>query len=127
MKMRNAILILIVVAVAAIGFWFFLMGGPKRMNANRIISKVEEYRLREGRLPDPENHSLMLSLGFELRVGWHPDYETLDATNYRITILEGMDGPYWFYESKSHEWHRGYPPKTAKAEQTGCSQRLAIA
>jgi hypothetical protein len=60
----------------------------------------------------------MLSLGFDLRVGWHPDYEPLDATYYRITILEGMDGPYWFYESKSHEWHQGYPTKTAKAEKT---------
>jgi hypothetical protein len=56
----------------------------------------------------------MLSLGFELRVGWHPDFERLDSTNYRITILEGMDGPYWFYESKSQEWHHGYPTKTTK-------------
>ena len=124
MKMRNAILILSVAAAGVIGFWLFLMGGFERMSADRIISRIEEYRRREGHLPDPANHSLMQTLGFELRVGWHPDYKPVDATNYRITILEGMDGPYWFYESKSREWHHGYPTKTAKAEQNGCRQRL---
>lgn len=79
------------------------------MKADRITSRIEEYRGREGRLPDPENHSLMHTLGFELRIGWHPDYEPIDATNYRITILEGMDGPYWIYESRSQEWYHGYP------------------
>ena len=119
MKMRNAILILLVVAVTAIGFWFFSMGGSNRVNADQIISRIEEYRRREGRLPDPANHSLMQTLGFELRVGWCPDYEPLDATNYRITIIEGFDGPCWFYESKSNQWSHGYPATPNKVIENG--------
>lgn len=126
MTMRHALLILTIATAGVVGFRLFLRGGLERIKADRIISKIGEYRRLEGHLPDPANHALMQTLGFELRAGWHPDYEPLDATNYRITILEGMDGPYWFYESQSHEWHHGYPTKTSKAEPKECRQGLFV-
>ena len=112
MKMAKAMLCLVVLCAAAatiVGLWLGLMADTKWTNAERIISNIEKYRQREGRLPDPANHSLMQELGFELGVGWLPDYEPLDAANYRITILVGFDGPYWFYESTSKRWVHGYP------------------
>jgi hypothetical protein len=80
------------------------------MRGNRIISRIEEYRQREGHLPDSKDDSVMGKLGFELRVDWHPYYEQLDATNFRIIFFEGFDGPYWFFESKTKTWIYGMPP-----------------
>ena len=89
------------------------------MSANRIISRIEEYRHREGRLPDPADDPLMKSLGFELRIGWDPDYQPLDAANYRITILEGFDGPYWIYESESGQWRRSFARFVRQTNEKG--------
>ncbi len=110
MKMKKAILLVFGAVVAVFVFKFFLIDDSERKNAARIISGIEEYRRQEGRLPDPDNHPLMQSLGFELGgVGWDPDYRSLGATNYCITIWNGFDGPHQFYESKSEEWIEGYP------------------
>jgi hypothetical protein len=110
MKMRTAIVIFVFVAMTVVGLSLWYMGYPERMRGNRIISRIEEYRQREGHLPDTQERSVMEKLGFELRIDWHPYYEQLDATNYRIIFLEGFDGPYWFYESKTKTWIYGMPP-----------------
>src|SRR4051794_32260214 len=116
MRMRSAIVIVLVGIASVLGFWLISIGGPERLRANRIISRIEDYRHRAGNLPDPADDSLMKALGFELSVDWDPDYQRLDATNYRITIFRGFDGPYWFYESKSNRWIHGMPPPRRRAD-----------
>ena len=82
----------------------------ERRNADRIIAAIEDYRGTHGQLPDSLNDEVMKRLGFELRVGWHPDYQVGKKGLYRITILEGFDGPYWTYDSSSQVWRKGFPP-----------------
>lgn len=108
-KTGNAILLIPFAALAVIvALGFFWMEKADRRNANQIIARIEDYRRHEGRLPDPEDRHLMQTLGFELgAVGWHPDYQLLDAASYRITLLKGFDGPYWIYEAKSTSWRLG--------------------
>ena len=69
-----------------------------------IIEAVESYRARTGRLPSPDDVALMTSLGFELNVGYIPEFEALDQQNYRLIYLEGFDCPHDTYDSRSRAW-----------------------
>lgn len=69
-----------------------------------IIEAVENYRACTGRLPSPDDVTLMTSLGFELNVGYIPEFEALDQHNYRLIYLEGFDCPYDTYDSRSRAW-----------------------
>jgi len=113
---RHAVVLSISLLPALLCWRFFSLGGSDRLKANRIISRIEDYRHRAGHLPNRADDALMQALGFELRVEWDPDYEPLDDTSYRITIFRGFDGPYWFYESKSNRWTHGMPPLRGRAE-----------
>lgn len=103
---RCAVVGMILIATAAA--WFYHVSTAERRNADRIIEAIEQYRKVHGRLPHPDDHALMARLGFELRVGWHPDYEVGEKGFYRITILEGFDGPYWTYDSYSRMWRKDF-------------------
>ncbi len=109
-KAGNAILLIPLAALGAIVWLTFLwMDGADRRHADQIIVKIEDYRRHEGRLPDTNDQPLMKTLGFASGVGWIPDYQPLDGSDYRITLLRGFDGPYWIYESKAGGWRFGYP------------------
>ena len=107
---RNKLLIVgVMVLVAGTGYWLLFRGGWDRVSTQPIISAIEEYRHRQGHLPDPADTALLQSLGFELRVGLHPDYQRISSTDYVVTVLKGFDGPYWLYESSTQKWRHGYP------------------
>jgi hypothetical protein len=106
---RHVISVLLLAAMVA-GFWIYWESTAERRNANRIISAIEAYRESHGRLPDSSDQETMKHLGFELRVGWHPDYQVGEKGLYRLTILDGFDGPYWVYESFSQRWRKDFPP-----------------
>ena len=106
---RRAICLLILAAVIT-GGWIYWASMAERRNADRIIAAIETYRETDGQLPDSRDHEVMKQLGFELRVGWHPDYQVGEKGLYRITILEGFDGPYWTYDSFSQMWRKDFPP-----------------
>ena len=105
---RRVLLLLCLVAVIAAG-WIYRDSTAERRNADRIIAAIEKYRETHGKLPDPHDHEEMKRLGFELRAGWHPDFQVDQKGLYRITILEGFDGPYWIYDSFSQMWRRDVP------------------
>ncbi|HRQ88971.1 MAG TPA: hypothetical protein PLA50_09250 [Bacteroidia bacterium] len=106
---RSVIVFLSAILVTAAG-WLYWHSTGERQNADRIIAAIEEYRRLHERLPDPNDHEVMKSLGFDLRAGWHPDYQVGERSVYRITILERFDGPYWSYDSSSQTWRKGFPP-----------------
>ena len=98
------------IVIVAVATWLYWMASTtERRNADRIIEAIEQYRKTHHRLPNPGDHALMSSLGFELREGWHPDYEVGQKGRYRITIVEGFDGPYWTYDSNSRMWRKDSP------------------
>ena len=104
---RQNLLIALCVAIIA-GGWIYWDFTAERRNAYQIVEAIENYRQTHGRLPDSSDHEVMKGLGFELLVGWHPDYQIIGKEIYRITILEGFDGPYWIYDSSSKRWRKGF-------------------
>lgn len=108
--MKRRVIILLILAAMVAGGWFYQESTAERRNADRIIAAIEDYRRTHGRLPESGDHELMKNLGFDLRVGWHPDYQVGEKGLYRITILEGFDGPYWTYDSFTQMWRKDFPP-----------------
>ena len=108
MKRRFIAITIIVIGV----FGLYWVTTSDRRNANRIVDAIEEYREAHRRLPDPNDHDVMKSLGFELRIGWYPNYEADEQGFYEITLLGGFDGPYWIYHSRTENWTEGYPTIT---------------
>ena len=110
-KMKNLkqlmIPMLLIASIIAGGFFYWTVTADRR-NAERVISAIEDYRVANGKLPDPDDHQVMKSLGFELREGRNPDYEVDEKGLYRITILAGFDGPYWTYDSFSQSWREEF-------------------
>lgn len=109
-SMKRRLISLLILAVVISGGWSYWVTTAERRNADRIIEAIEDYRETHGHLPDARDHEVMKRLGFELRVGWRPDYQVGEKGLYRITILEGFDGPYWSYDSFSQVWRIGAFP-----------------
>jgi len=65
---------------------------------NELIIKIEEYRLRNKKLP--ENVS---ELGIDECEGSGPFYEKIDSTSYRVFFNIGFDDSF-IYDSKIREW-----------------------
>ena len=108
----------VILAVIIAGGWIYRDSTAERRNAHRIIAAIEDYRETHGSLPDSRDHKVMKRLGFVLQVGWHPEYEVGEKGLYRITILEGFDGPYWTYDSFSQMWGKDFPPTDASIVKT---------
>jgi hypothetical protein len=102
-------LILSILSVVLVSL--FLLRTADRRNASKIIASVEEYRATYGQLPDPDDQKIMEELGFEMRMEWFPDYQMGENGNFRITILQGFDGPYWIYDSSTKSWREGFDYK----------------
>ena len=115
MKPRAVLIWIVLIGFFSVSVWWFFFDGGERWSANRIVGRIENYRYIHGRLPDPEDTALLQTLGFELRVGLHPEYRLIGPTDYVITILLGFDGPYWYYESRTESWHQGYSHDTIKS------------
>jgi hypothetical protein len=109
-SMKRRVTSLLILAVFVAGGWIYRNATAERRSADRIIAAIEDYREAHGRLPDSRDHEVMKSLGFELRVGWHPDYQVSEKGLYRITVLEGFDGPCWTYDSFTKRWRRDFSP-----------------
>ena len=72
---------------------------------NQLASKIESFRERHARLPNPEKTEELLSLGFELRVGYHPEYRLMGSNAYELEYYIGFDGPRIIYSSNTKQWH----------------------
>jgi len=107
-SMKRRVFSLLILAAIVAGGWIYWNSTAERRSADQIIAAIEDYREAHGRLPDSRDHEVMKNLGFELRAGWHPDYQVVEKGSYRVTILEGFDGPYWTYDSFSKRWRRDF-------------------
>lgn len=106
MTMKRSAIAAITLLVLS-GVWFYWDSRAEFRKANRINAAIEDYRTTHGRLPNPRNQEVMMSLGFELRTGWHPDFRVeTEKGLYRITIIDGTDGPYWTYDEITRTWRR---------------------
>lgn len=107
----KALILSILSGLSVVLVSLFLLRTADRRNANKIIAAVDEYRATYGQLPDPDDQKIMKELGFEMRMEWFPDYQMGENGNFRITILQGFDGPYWIYDSSMKSWREGFDYK----------------
>jgi hypothetical protein len=80
----------------------------ERTHVERIASRIEHFREQYGHLPNPNHIEEMQALGFELRVGWHPDFVPLNETEYDLWFYYGFDGPHMVYHSHTKTWREEY-------------------
>ncbi len=76
----------------------------ERAAVEQLGTRIDQFREQHGRLPNPENHEEMRAWGFELRVGWHPDFVALNTTDYELWLYYGFDGPHSVYSSREKAW-----------------------
>jgi hypothetical protein len=71
---------------------------------NEIVSKIEDFRQRYRRLPDPDDTEAMSALGFELIIGYRPAYRSVGQEAYELEYYVGFDGPRIIYSSTTRQW-----------------------
>jgi hypothetical protein len=71
---------------------------------DQLVSKIESFRGRHARLPNPEKTEELLPLGFELRIGYHPEYRLTGSKAYELEYYIGFDGPRIIYSSSTKQW-----------------------
>ena len=57
----------------------------KMKDAKDVASNVNTFYMREGRLPNDKDIEEMQSLGFELRVGYVPEFNRLTEKDYQLS------------------------------------------
>ena len=99
-----ALFILVAVWLALVVYlpWQILYW-PEIRAADAIIANVEQFRREHGRLPDENKPDEVTALGFELRVGYYPDYRP-SGDEYEVVYYFGFDGPRLAYSSKTKTW-----------------------
>jgi hypothetical protein len=97
---------LIVVWSALLPFlpWKVVYWGEMRQG-DALVSNIESFRKKNARLPNPEKTEELVSLGFEVRVGYYPEYRLAGGGEYEIEYYIGFDGPRIIYSSNTRQWH----------------------
>jgi hypothetical protein len=75
---------------------------------NEIVAKIEDFRRQYHRLPDSDRPEQLTALGFELGIGYKPEYRPLGPDAYEIEYYIGFDGPRIIYSSKTKQWDRAW-------------------
>jgi hypothetical protein len=100
------ILLWIVFVIVALPYlpWRFVYSSEIH-RGNKIISKIEDFRNQYHRLPNLEKTEEMTPLGFELLIGYRPEFRPFGDDAYEIEYYIGFDGPRIIYSSKAKQWH----------------------
>lgn len=72
---------------------------------NKLITQVANYQQKNHRLPENQETSILLQLGFhQNKQGWQPNYRKLNAQNFQIIYVDGYDAPYLAWDSANKTW-----------------------
>lgn len=101
------------VAIAALMCWIVLVKflpwnvlyWSDMREGDYLIAKVEKFRTRNGRLPNPAQPEEMVGLGFkDLSIEYRPDFKPVGSNDYELVYQSGFDGPYIKYSSLTKQW-----------------------
>lgn len=107
MARRSQIIIIGIIIALMAGIFLYRTSTAPRRKATHFIIAIEEYRTKHGRLPHPDEHAILNKLGFKEQATPHFQYDIGEKQlSYRITIVEGFDGPYWTYNSLTQNWRK---------------------
>jgi hypothetical protein len=72
---------------------------------NRIVDKIEKYKLTHSTLPNDGEWKTFEKLDFEMtELGTNPEYKKVNENNYELIFVKGFDGPYLTYNSLTKDW-----------------------
>lgn len=118
--MTIRILISIPVILITIGLIYFNLSFEVTRKSdidfgNELVSKIEQFKTENNRLPETDDWKVLDELGFKTEMlGTDPTYQKINQKEFELIFLEGFDGPYLVYNSKSNEWSIDFPTPLQK-------------
>jgi hypothetical protein len=91
--------------------WIKLPNSLKYYNAielgNKFAKNIETYNKQNKQLPEEMDWETLKRLNkSEVYETWWPTYQKSDEQNFTLTFIEGFDGPYLTYDSKTKKWEK---------------------
>lgn len=122
--MTKRILISIPVILIVIGLIYFNLPFELTRKSdidfgNELVSKIEQFKKENNRFPETDDWKVLDELGFKIEMlGTDPTYQKINQKEFELIFLEGFDGPYLLYNSKSNNWTMDFlsPPQKTKQQ-----------
>lgn len=79
---------------------------------DHIITQIEQYHTNHGKLPDPNDESLLKTFGFRKHKehGWQPTYRLHNNEQFTIVYANGYVKPWLTWDSKQRVWYLDETP-----------------
>lgn len=121
--MMKRILIITPIVLIVIGLIYFNLPFEITRKAdidfgNELVSKIEYFGKENNKLPETDDWKVLDELGFKTEMlGTEPTYQKINEMEFELIFLEGFDGPYLMYNSKSNNWSMDFPTPPQKTEK----------
>jgi len=121
--MTKQILIILPIVVIVIGLIYFNLPYEITRKAdinfgNDIVNKIDLFEKENLKLPETDDWKVLEELGFKTEMlGTTPTYQKINEKEFELIYLEGFDGPYLMYNSKSNKWIMDFPTPPKKIEK----------
>src|SRR5690554_216340 len=116
--MTKWIKIFLFVFIGVILFYFIWLKLPVKFNriqdinkGNYLIEKIENFRIKNNKLPDENDWEVLKELGFKKKdlETANPEYVKINDSIYELIFIEGFDGPYLLWNSDDKIWKKDNP------------------
>jgi len=116
--MTKWIKIFLFVFIGVILFYFIWLKLPVKFNriqdinkGNYLIEKIENFRIKNNKLPDENDWEVLKELGFKKKdlETANPEYLKINDSIYELIFIEGFDGPYLLWNSDDKIWKKDNP------------------
>jgi hypothetical protein len=72
---------------------------------NQLVENLRNYQILNSKLPNNEDWPTLDKLDFErTELATNPIYQKVNAKEFKLIFVQGFDGPYLTYYSKTNEW-----------------------
>jgi DNA-dependent RNA polymerase auxiliary subunit epsilon len=111
MKIIKIIVAFSVVVFGLLIVWFLLPTSIKYheeiSSGNKFIDNIKQYQTKNGKLPNEDDWTTLSTLNpLKPYETFYPEYRKLNDNNFELTYIEGFDGPYLQYDTKTNKWEK---------------------
>lgn len=73
---------------------------------NHIITQIYNYQKQHGSLPNNNDEFVFKQLGMRYHndIGWQPNYQKINANQFRIIYKDGFVPPYLTWDKQNPQW-----------------------
>jgi|SRR5690554_938060 len=122
--MTKRILIIIPIFLVLVGLIYFNLPFEltRKSDINfgdELAGKIEQFKKENNGLPKTDDWKTLEEIGFKIEMlGTDPSYQKINENEFELIFLEGFDGPYLMYNSKSKNWTMDFPTPPQETEQS---------